>query len=227
MLDGSYFRPNLTTSIKVEQAQFEQKGDEYQTRKVQKTDKTMQMKIKNKQDEQLQVRFEEDTLPLVGLINENQIQDISSCDTGVKDIGPKVIILEGIFTTQEIEDAINLDNISLDQFFKELEEDVQVQLENEIPSIKIEQKTIGSKANPKFTFFRQNPKGACKIRFLHSHQAEYCIQKMNDRFFDGRKLRCFLWDGKTDYRLVHESKDDIEKRVEEFGQWLDNSDQVD
>jgi HIV Tat-specific factor 1 len=46
MLDGAYLRPDVV--IKVSQAQFEQKGEEYQPRKIQKTDKLTQMMIKNK-----------------------------------------------------------------------------------------------------------------------------------------------------------------------------------
>lgn len=43
---------------------------------------------------------------------------------------------------------------------------------------------------------------------------------MNGRWFDGRKLECFFWDGKTDYRLDNESKEEQEARVAEFGDWL-------
>jgi hypothetical protein len=31
---------------------------------------------------------------------------------------------------------------------------------------------------------------------------------MNKRFFDGRELRCYFWDGKTDYRKSRETVDD-------------------
>jgi hypothetical protein len=44
---------------------------------------------------------------------------------------------------------------------------------------------------------------------------------MNGRFFDGRALKCYYWDGKTDYKIVKESREDLEKRVEEFGDWLE------
>ena len=45
---------------------------------------------------------------------------------------------------------------------------------------------------------------------------------MNKRFFDGRELECFYWDGKTDYRKHKETKEDEERRIEEFGEWLEN-----
>lgn len=43
MLDNSYFRPESKTTIKITEAQFSQKGNEYIPKKVQKTDKVTQM----------------------------------------------------------------------------------------------------------------------------------------------------------------------------------------
>lgn len=47
---------------------------------------------------------------------------------------------------------------------------------------------------------------------------------MNGRFFDGRKLECFYWDGQTDYNKTIGSIDNNEKRLEEFGKYLDSMD---
>jgi hypothetical protein len=33
---------------------------------------------------------------------------------------------------------------------------------------------------------------------------------MNGRFFDGRVLQAAFWDGKTDYRIVRETKEEID-----------------
>ena len=44
---------------------------------------------------------------------------------------------------------------------------------------------------------------------------------MNGRFFDGRALRAQFWDGKTDYRVVRETDEQIEHRLDEFGRWLE------
>lgn len=76
---------------------------------------------------------------------------------------------------------------------------------------------------PKLTFFKNNPEGVVKIRFNSSKHAELCIEKFDSGLFDGRQLQCFLWDGRTDYKMVKESKEDIEKRVEDFGKWLENN----
>lgn len=43
---------------------------------------------------------------------------------------------------------------------------------------------------------------------------------MNGRVYDGNELEAFFWDGKTNYAKSKESKDEIEKNIEEFGAWL-------
>ena len=49
---------------------------------------------------------------------------------------------------------------------------------------------------------------------MESIAADDCINLMEGRFFDGRKLKCFYWDGKTDYKLVRETQKTYEERVE-------------
>ena len=73
----------------------------------------------------------------------------------------------------------------------------------------------------KIDFFRENPAGFCKIKFVESFAADECIKLMDGRFFDSRKLKCFYWDGKTDYKTVRETKQDFNERVEKFGDWLE------
>ena len=64
----------------------------------------------------------------------------------------------------------------------------------------------------------------CKIRFLSSLHAEECLNLMHGRYFDTRQLECFYWDGKTDYKVVRESKDTVNQRISEFGDWLEGQD---
>jgi hypothetical protein len=44
---------------------------------------------------------------------------------------------------------------------------------------------------------------------------------MNGRFFDQRELKAYFWDGKTDYRILKESADELNKRIDDFGKWLE------
>ena len=48
---------------------------------------------------------------------------------------------------------------------------------------------------------------------------------MNGRYFDGRKLEADYYDGFTNF-TVKETEDDEKRRIEEFGEWLeeDNND---
>jgi len=45
---------------------------------------------------------------------------------------------------------------------------------------------------------------------------------MNGRYFDTRQLKCFYWDGKTDFKIVRESDEVMNARINEFGDWLEN-----
>jgi hypothetical protein len=46
---------------------------------------------------------------------------------------------------------------------------------------------------------------------------------MNDRYFDGRKVSCFYWDGKVDYKREanKESEEEQLKRLEDFSEWIE------
>ena len=98
------------------------------------------MKIKNKQEKQLQVGFNDE-------VSE---EDLVLDNDGVADSGPKIIILQGIFTLNEVHVAEKRDGISEDQFFEELEEEIKEKLKIEIPNV------VKFKP-PKLEFFRQNP----------------------------------------------------------------------
>ena len=44
---------------------------------------------------------------------------------------------------------------------------------------------------------------------------------MSGRFFDGRVIKAAFWDGKTDYRIVRETADELNQRIDDFGRWLE------
>ncbi len=51
----------------------------------------------------------------------------------------------------------------------------------------------------KMTIFERHPEGVVIIKFGTAYAAEGCVKLMNGRFFAGRKLQSFYWDGSTDY----------------------------
>ncbi len=44
---------------------------------------------------------------------------------------------------------------------------------------------------------------------------------MNNRWFDERQLKCYYWDGKTDFKVVKESDEVAQSRINQFGDWLE------
>jgi HIV Tat-specific factor 1 len=119
----------------------------------------------------------------------------------------KIIVLQGMFQPNEVADPA---------FADELERDIASECEKFGPIEKI-------------TLFSKNPKGIVVIKFGTSFAAQECIRIMNGRFFAGRKIKCFFWDGVTNYSIVPQNIDEedeeekIEKaRLDEFGDWLDD-----
>jgi hypothetical protein len=51
----------------------------------------------------------------------------------------------------------------------------------------------------KMTIFERHPEGVVILKYGTAYAAEQCVKLMNNRFFAGRKLQCFYWDGATDY----------------------------
>ena len=117
------------------------------------------------------------------------------------------MIIEGIYTEHEV---TTLNKGRVEFFMEELE----IELRGEIEA------TMGKVE--RMQFFPENPgKGVVKIKFETGLSADECIKVMSGRFFDGRQLHAFFWDGKTDYRIVRESNDELNRRIDDFGKWLE------
>lgn len=83
--------------------------------------------------------------------------------------------------------------------------------------------------------FQREPEGIVTVKFTDPIAAQACVIKNNNRFFGGRQLKAWLFDGKTRYRKTGfgeetearegETAEEAEKRrLEEFGQWLEVED---
>ena len=68
-----------------------------------------------------------------------------------------------------------------------------------------------------------NPEGVVQIKFEQPQAAEECIALMHGRFFNGRSLECGYWDGQTNYRVVRETTAEQQRRIDEFGRWLESN----
>jgi HIV Tat-specific factor 1 len=73
----------------------------------------------------------------------------------------------------------------------------------------------------KFLIFYDNPQGIIKVKFHNPASAEKCIEELNGTYYNGRLIEVFYWDSKTDYNKFQEDEKSQEKRLDEFGQWLE------
>uniref|UniRef100_A0A7S3A676 RRM domain-containing protein n=1 Tax=Rhodosorus marinus TaxID=101924 RepID=A0A7S3A676_9RHOD len=73
----------------------------------------------------------------------------------------------------------------------------------------------------KVTVFNGNSEGVVAVKFKQPASAESCIEVMNERFFDGRKLEAGFFDGKSDFR-VKETDEQRKKREESWAKYLEN-----
>jgi len=113
--------------------------------------------------------------------------------------GLRIVILKNMFDPAEAE--------SQPEFYNELKVDIGVEIENKAGPIE------------KITMFEGNPEGAVAIKFKSGSSAEKCIDIMHGRFFGGKAIECAYFDGITNYKAQKE--DDTEKRLKEFGEWLE------
>lgn len=175
ILNDTEIRPGYP--IKVEQAQFEQKGD-YKPRERYKIDNLQRYKIKT------------DVNRMLGW---NEAED---------EQGLRIVILKNLFEPIE--------------FFED--EGLRQDLELDI----IEECEANFGQIERFHIFEEHLEGIIKIKFKTPNAAEKCIEGLNHRYYNGKLIESFYWDGKTDYNKLQEDAQTQEKRIEEFGQWLEN-----
>jgi HIV Tat-specific factor 1 len=176
LLNDTEIRPGY--SIKVERAQFEQKGD-YKPRESYKMDYLQRYKHKT------------DVNRMLGW---NEAED---------EQGLRIVILKNLFEPIEFFEDEGLR--------QDLELDIVEECENNFGQIE------------RFHIFEEHPEGIIKIKFKTPIAAEKCIEGLNHRYYNGKLIEAFYWDGKTDYNKFQEDNQSQEKRIEEFGQWLENS----
>ncbi|PNW70131.1 hypothetical protein CHLRE_17g707050v5 [Chlamydomonas reinhardtii] len=76
----------------------------------------------------------------------------------------------------------------------------------------------------KVRIFKHNPQGVVTIRFRTPDAAQACVGLMNGRYFGGRKLEAFMWDGFTNYNVKpKESAEEEQARLEAFAAELEAS----
>lgn len=74
----------------------------------------------------------------------------------------------------------------------------------------------------KVEIYDLHPDGIATVTFAEFEEADKCVELMNGRFFAGRKLDSFLWDGKTKYK-IQETEEELEQRIKKWDDYLENS----
>ncbi|GLC33273.1 hypothetical protein PLESTB_000352100 [Pleodorina starrii] len=74
----------------------------------------------------------------------------------------------------------------------------------------------------KVRIFKHNPQGVVTVRFRTPEAAQQCVTLMNGRYFAGRRLEAFMWDGFTNYNVKpKETAEEEQARLEAFARELE------
>ncbi|EEB06410.1 U2 snRNP-associated protein Uap2 [Schizosaccharomyces japonicus yFS275] len=117
----------------------------------------------------------------------------------------KFVVLKHMFTLEEIEAAPEL--------LIDLKEDITAEAEK-----------CGEVTN--VVLYDKEPDGIVMVRFRTTEAADECVRLMEGRFFDGRVVEAFVYDGKTRYQKTgrHEELNGDEnesERLERFSEWIE------
>lgn len=68
------------------------------------------------------------------------------------------------------------------------------------------------------TIYKEHPRGIVRVKFKEAISAEKCVHLLNGKKYNGRKVECFYYDGKTNYNRVEPvpSEDKINDFIEEI-----------
>lgn len=116
----------------------------------------------------------------------------------------KLVIFKNVFTLQELEQDVT---VALD-----IKQDILEGCEEIGPVTSI-------------TLFDLEPQGVVSVKFERKEDALRCVERMNKRFFGGRRLEVEIYDGGIKYRKT--KRDDEtdntkeQERLDKFGTWLE------
>jgi hypothetical protein len=118
--------------------------------------------------------------------------------------GLRIIVLTHMFDPAQFADDEN------DEKLSQLEKMVHAECE-EVGTVE------------KITIFSKHPAGVIIVKFSQPNSASDALNKFNGRISGKSKVEASYWDGVTDYTVRDEEKEakDAERRLDEFGDWLE------
>jgi len=125
----------------------------------------------------------------------------------------RVVVLKHMFTLDELEEDPSL--------LLDLKEDVREECA-----------TLGDVTN--VVLYDQEPEGVMTVKFRDPISAKACIIKMQGRFFAGRRVEAYLYNGQERFKRSKGEEDDMlgdgadseRRRLDDFAQWLMNEDEA-
>jgi len=115
--------------------------------------------------------------------------------------GLKIVIIKNMFSREEAEGD--------ETFFEDLKRDIVEECETKLGPVH------------RVVVYENHPEGVVQIKFKEPAAADACIKLMEGRYFAGKRLESFYWDGTTDYKHFRENGEDEQKRIDDFGEWLE------
>ncbi|KAJ3412965.1 hypothetical protein HDV05_008680 [Chytridiales sp. JEL 0842] len=117
----------------------------------------------------------------------------------------KIVVLKHMFTKQEIDEDPTL--------LLDLKDEVRSECEK-----------FGEVTN--VVLYDHSDDGVITVRFSEDSSANACVARNNNRFFAGRRIVAYIWDGKEKFKET-KSREEIEaeeaKRLAAFESWLEEN----
>jgi len=123
--------------------------------------------------------------------------------------GLRIVVLMNMFDPAELKQ-----DKKDEKLLRTLEKEVHAECE-EIEGATVE----------KITVFSKHPAGVMIVKFTMPNAASDAVNKFNGKVrANGRKVEASYWDGVTDYtcRNVEKEEKEADKRLDAFGDWLEN-----
>jgi len=120
--------------------------------------------------------------------------------------GLRIVVLMNMFDPKDLENDVN------DEKLAGLDRDLHTECQ-ELGSVE------------KITVFSKHPAGVVIVKFAQPNAASDAVTHFNGKILqNGKAVEASFWDGVTDYTMrdVEKEEKDTEKRLDEFGDWLEN-----
>lgn len=155
---------------------------------------------------------------------------LSWAEEGDNSLGLQTVVLKHVFTPEELEGMARMHTMHAHcpSIYQRLdlppssraEPGALDELETDVAG---EAERLGEVQ--KLSIFSKHPEGVITIKYRSAGAAAEALAVFNGRYFGGRRLTCEYWDGVANFKQPStESRADEQKRLDDFGAWLEQRD---